>query len=278
MAFSPQMQHARSERLADGIGAVVFAIFIGAAVFFLIIPTLIVFPMSIGTSNYLEFPPKGFTLSWFSDYFNDRGWMRATWFSLRIALTTTFTATLIGTMTAIAMVRGAIPGKDLINALTLSPMIIPQIVIAVAIYLVFAPLHLTGNFFGFLIAHTVLAVPYVVLTVSASMQRFDPLLEKAALSCGANRLQTFWYVVVPGIMPGIIAGAVFAFMTSFDEATVAFFISGLDGTTITRKMFEDIDTNLTPLIAAVSVVMVLVSIGLMSVAHLLQSRRDRQPG
>jgi mannopine transport system permease protein len=117
-----------------------------------------------------------------------------------------------------------------------------------------------------------LSVPYVMLTVSAALQRFDPALELAALNCGASRAQSFWHVVLPDIAPGVAAGAVFAFLASFDEATVAFFISGIEGKTITRKLFEDIDYNLTPVIAAVSTVMVVVSLVLMGGVEWLRSR------
>jgi mannopine transport system permease protein len=117
-----------------------------------------------------------------------------------------------------------------------------------------------------------LSVPYVMLTVSAALQRFDPALELAALNCGASRAQAFWHVVLPNIAPGVAAGAVFAFLASFDEATVSFFISGVEGKTITRKLFEDIDYNLTPVIAAVSTVMVVVSLALMGGVEWLRSR------
>src|SRR5207249_5182068 len=125
---------------------------------------------------------------------------------------------------------------------------------------------------GFLVAHTMLAVPYVVITVTAALQRSDPALELAALNCGANRMQSFFFVVLPNILPGVAAGAVFAFLASFDEATVAFFISGVEGKTITRKMFEDIDFNLTPVIAAVSTVLTLVSLVLMSTIEIARQR------
>ncbi len=255
------------------LAAIAFTVIIGAILFFLMLPTLVVIPMSLGTANYIEFPPSGLTLRWYVEYLQDPEWVRATLFSLRVALATTLTATLIGTLAAIALVRGELPGKSFIQAMTLSPMVIPHIVIAVALFLVFAPLRLTGNFFGFLIAHTMLAVPYVVLTVSAALQRFDVTLELAALNCGANRVQAFLRVVLPNILPGVAAGGIFAFLTSFDEATVAFFISGIEGKTITRKMFEDIDFNLTPVIAAVSTVLVSASLILMAGVQLLQSRQ-----
>jgi mannopine transport system permease protein len=256
------------------LGRLLFATIVGAVVIFLILPTLVVIPVSFGSASYIQFPPRGFTLKWYLDFFRDPDWMAATWFSLKIAVSTTIAATVIGTLGALAMVRGRLPGKEFVQVLTLSPMVVPHIVMAVAIYLVFAPIGLTGNFFGFLLAHTMLSVPYVVITVSAVLQRFDSTLELAALNCGATRTQAFFWIVLPNILPGVAAGAVFAFLASFDEATVAFFISDVGGKTITRKMFEDIDFNLTPVIAAVSTVIMLVSLVLMTGVQLLQSRKQ----
>lgn len=143
---------------------------------------------------------------------------------------------------------------------------------AIALYLLFSPLQLTGNFFGFLLAHTMLTVPYVVISVSAALQRFDPILEMAALNCGAGRSRAFFEVVLPQILPGVITGAVFAFVSSFDEATVSFFISGVGGKTITRKLFEDINFSLTPVIAVVSSLIVCVSILLMGAVRIAQNK------
>ncbi|MBZ9994058.1 ABC transporter permease [Mesorhizobium sp. BH1-1-4] len=259
----------------NGLAALLAALPIGLILFFLVLPTLIVIPMSVGTSPYIEFPPHGLTFKWYQQYFGDPDWMAATWFSLRIAVATTFSATIIGTLSAVALVRGRVPGKEFLQALTLAPLIVPHIVIAVALYLFFAPLGLVGNFYGFVIAHSMLAVPYVVITVSAALQRFDANLELAALNCGATRIQAFIHVVLPNIWPGVAAGAVFAFLASFDEATVAFFISGIEGKTITRKMFEDIDFNLTPVIAAVSAILTLVSLVLMSTIKIASRQSDR---
>jgi len=161
------------------IGTLIFGGAVGLILFFLILPTLIVIPMSLGTSTYIEFPPRGVTLRWYLDYLRDPDWMAATFFSLRIALATTASATVVGTLASIALVRGNLPGKSVIQALTLSPMVVPHIVIAIAVYLFFAPLRLTGTFLGFLVAHTMLSVPYVVITVTAALQRFDPALERA---------------------------------------------------------------------------------------------------
>jgi mannopine transport system permease protein len=264
-----------SRAYSRAAGIIAIGAGIGCILFFLLLPTLIVLPMSLSETDYLEFPPRGLTLKWYSAYFNDPDWMAATWFSLKIALATTATATVAGTMAALAIVRGCLPFRSTLQALALGPMIVPHIILGVALYLAFAPLQLTGSFFGFLVAHTVLAVPYVIITVTASLQRFDPTLELAALNCGANRLQAFFLVALPNIIPGVAAAAVFAFLASFDEATVAFFISDISGKSIGRKMFEDIDFNLTPVIAAVSTVLVATSLLLMGTVHLLNGRRSR---
>lgn len=258
------------------MGIIAIGVGIGCILFFLLLPTLIVLPMSLSETDYIEFPPQGLTLKWYSAYFNDPDWMTATWFSLKIALATTATATVVGTMAALAIVRGSLPFRSTLQALALGPMIVPHIILGVALYLSFAPLQLTGSFYGFLVAHTVLAVPYVIITVTASLQRFDPTLELAALNCGANRLQAFFLVVLPNIVPGVAAAAVFAFLASFDEATVAFFISDIGGKSIGRKMFEDIDFNLTPVIAAVSTVLVATSLLLMGTLHLMNRKSRSQ--
>lgn len=269
----PARTPTRAGRKAS-IGQLVFGGVVLLILVFLVLPTLVVVPISLSAAPYMQFPPTEFSLRWYAEYFTDKDWMAATLFSTRIALSTTFAATIVGTLTAIALVRGNLPGKAIVLGLALGPLLLPHIVIAIALYLFFAPLKLTGNFFGFLLAHTMLAVPYVVICVSASLQRFDTTLELAALSCGANRRQAFFTVVLPNILPGIFAGGIFAFVSSFDEATVAFFISGIDGKTITRKLFEDIDFNLTPVIAVVATLLVSISLLLLGVYQLVQSRMD----
>jgi mannopine transport system permease protein len=231
--------------------------------------------MSLGEVSYIQFPPKGLTLKWYRAYLADADWMGATWFSAKIALATTIAATAIGTAASIALVRGRLPGAGAIQSMTLAPLVVPHIVLAVALYLVFAPMGLTGSFAGFTIAHTMLSVPYVVITVTAALVRVDPVFEIAALSCGASRLGAFFHVVLPDVAPGVATGAVFAFLASFDEATVAFFISGIEGKTITRKLFEDIDYNLTPIIAAASTAMMLLAFALMGLVEWLRRRAER---
>lgn len=249
---------------------------VGLVLFFLILPTVIIVPMSLNASSHLTFPPADLTLNWYREYFSDPDWIAATLFSLKIAVCTSLASTFIGTLTALAIVRGELPFKATIQAMAIGPMIVPHVVLGVALYLVFAPLELTGSLLGFLIGHTVLAVPFVVITVTASLQRLDTALELAAASCGATRLGCFLHVTLPNIIPGIAAGAVFAFLASFDEATVAFFISDVGGKSIGRKMFEDIDFNLTPVIAAASTVVVAASLCLIGIVHLVSSSASSQ--
>ncbi|MBB2838236.1 UNVERIFIED_ORG: mannopine transport system permease protein [Rhizobium etli] len=274
MAFIASRVNSNHRPFGKAVLRLLGGFLIGVILFFLLLPTLLVIPISLNDSSYIEFPPKGLTLRWYSEFLSDPDWRAATIFSLKIALSTTIASTAIGTMAAIGLVRGNLPGKTFLQTLSLGPMIVPHVVFGVALYLIFSPLGLTGNFAGFLIAHTVLSVPYVVITVSAALERFDPSLELAALNCGASRSRAFFSIVLPNISPALAAASVFAFLASFDEATVAFFISDTGGKTISRKMFEDIDFNLTPVIAAVSTLLVAVSLILMGSIHLLTGRGE----
>ncbi|MCD9007827.1 ABC transporter permease [Luteimonas sp. XNQY3] len=257
-------------------GELALACIVCAVLVFLVAPTLIVIPMAFGEAEYIEFPPSSYGLRWFQRYFSDPDWIDSTLFSLKIAFGSMIGATLVGTAAALALARSRLPGSGLLYALTLSPLVLPHIVLAIALYLSFAPLRLVGTTTGFLLAHTMLGVPYVVITVSAALRGFDPMLELAALNCGASRTRAFFDVVLPSIWPGIVAGAIFAFLSSFDEATVALFISDVGGKTLTRKFFEEIDFNLTPVIAAVSTIMVVISVAAMATGAFIRRREATQ--
>jgi mannopine transport system permease protein len=239
---------------------------------FLVLPTLLVVGMSLSSESYIDFPPSDVSIRWYIAYLEDLQWMRATTLSLKIAAGAMVMSTLIGTMASLAFVRGTLPGGELIRVLSLSPMITPSIVTAVAVYLAFSPIGLTDNYFGFVIAHTVLAVPYVVLIVTASLATFDTDIELAALNCGASRLRAFFEVILPNIAPGVISAAVLSFLTSFDEATVAIFIAGAHQQTLPSKLFEDISSTLTPIIPAVATTMVVLSLTLMGLLVVARAR------
>jgi mannopine transport system permease protein len=239
---------------------------------FLMVPTIIVVPMSFGPDRHLQFPPRGLTLHWYAEYLQDRDWIEATLFSLKAGTISAVCATVIGTMVALALVRGRPPGRRMIETLVVGPVVVPHIALAVALYLVFDRLGLNGTLPGFAAAHTVLALPFTVFSVLAALRRFDPALEMAALSCGANRWRAFRHVVLPQILPGIASAALFAFVISFDEAVVSFFISDIDGKTLPRKMFEDIDYDLSPVLAAVATLLTALSLVVLLAAQLIGRR------
>jgi ABC-type spermidine/putrescine transport system permease subunit II len=242
---------------------------------FLILPIFIILPISFSSAKYLQFPPKGFSLQWYQEYFSDRVWISATLLSLRVATITMLAATVLGTMASLALVRGKFRGKALLHGFLLSPMIIPVIIISIAIYLFFAKLRLIGTSLGLVLAHTVLALPFVVVNVSATLKGFDETLERAAMSLGANRFTAFMKVTLPLIRPGVISGALFAFITSFDEVVIAIFISGAEAVTLPKQMWDGIRISINPTIAAVSSLLICFSIALMLALELLRSRMAR---
>jgi mannopine transport system permease protein len=239
---------------------------------FLMVPTIIIIPMSVGPDRFLQFPPRGFTLEWYGAYFSDRDWIAATLFSLKAGVIAAILATVIGTMVALSLVRGRPPGRRAIETLVVGPIVVPHIALAVALFLVFDRLGLTGTLVGFAAAHTVLALPFAVFSVLAALRRFDPALEMAARSCGASRWRAFLHVTLPQILPGIASAALFAFIISFDEAVVSFFISDIDGKTLPRKMFEDIDYDLSPVLAAVATLLTALSVVVLLAAHWIGRR------
>ena len=237
---------------------------------FLLLPSLLIMPMSVGESAFLEFPPTGFTLRWYDDYLSDRDWIDPTIFSFQIAILVAVMATTLGTMAAVALVRGRIAGRSLIYLLILSPIIAPNIVIAIAMFFFFAELHMIGNLWAFVLGHTVLALPYVVLTVSAALYRYDSDLDLAAFSMGAGRVQTFFRVTLPLTWPGVLSGAVLAFIISFDETTIAFFVSGTRDKTLPRRLFENVEETVSPTVAAVATLLTLMTVALTVLALLFR--------
>jgi mannopine transport system permease protein len=235
----------------------------GVILVFLILPTVLVVPMSFSPTNYLQFPPAGFSTRWYAAYFSDQSWIDATLFSLQIAAMTTMASAVIGTMASVALVRGRIPGQETLTALMLAPLIVPHVVVAIAVYFQLSPLGLIGTRLAFVLVHTALAVPYVLLVVTAALQRVPSSYEMAGLNLGASRFDCFRLITLPLIMPAVAAGSIFAFLASFDETVVSFFISGVEHKTITRKLMEDIEFNLSPLIAAASTIFVVATVLLM---------------
>lgn len=241
---------------------------------FLVLPAFIVIPMSFGSSEYLKFPPVDFSLKWYSEFIKSERWVGSLWLSLQVAVCTTVIATLVGTLASLAMTRGNFPGKALVNTIIISPMIVPVIILAIAIYGLYAKLGMIGTRAGLVSAHTVLALPYVFLIMTSNLHQFDISLELAAMNLGANRIKTFFFVTLPLIFPGMMTSAIFAFITSFDELVVANFISGIRGTTLPKQMFDGIRLEVSPVVASVSSILIVVSI---VTILLLQSLRSEEP-
>jgi putative spermidine/putrescine transport system permease protein len=258
-----------------GWGRLLLWVVVGLVFLYLVFPILIVVPVSFSSAKYLQFPPPGFSLQWYDEYFSRRDWLEATWLSVRVALITAALATVLGTAASLSLVRGRFWGRNLINSFIVSPMIIPSIIVAIGVYFFYARLQIIGNQYALVLAHTVLAIPFVIINVSATLIGFDERLEYAAMNLGANRWQTFMKVTLPIVRPGVLAGALFAFITSFDELIVALFVSGTGAVTLPRKMWESLRQDIDPTIAAVSTVLIVASILLLLSAELLRQRGER---
>lgn len=241
---------------------------------FLLAPIVIIIPMSFGSSASLEFPPRGLSLQWYDKYFSSASWLSASWVSLKVALGATALATVLGTLMSFALVRGRFPGRTALSALTLAPLIVPGVVIAVALYLLLARVGLSGTTPGLILAHTTIALPFVVVNVSISLRSFDENLERAAASAGATPFQVFRHVTLPVIRPGFIAGALFAFMASFDEVIIAIFLSGRNATTLPKRMWDSVLLETDPVIAAISTMLIVGTIAVLTASAAVR----RTPG
>lgn len=244
---------------------------------FLVLPVFVIIPISFSSARFLQFPPQGFSLQWYAEYFGSRNWVYATIRSFQVAILTMITATILGTLASFAIVRGDFKGKRLIYGIILSPLIIPVIITSVAVYYFFAKFHLVGTIWGLVLAHTALAIPFVVVNVTATLQGFDITLERAALSLGANRLVTFRKVTFPIIWPGIVSGSLFAFITSFDEVVVAIFLCGAKPT-LPKQMWDGIRISINPTISAVASLLIVFSILLFLSFHILARRSQKMKG
>ncbi len=254
------------------VGKFILGTFVGIIFIFLVIPTILVVPMSFTETRYLVFPPEGFSLQWHQEFFTDKRWVEPTIFSLKLASLTTVVSLVIGTMASLALVRGIIPGKRIVHLFFLSPMMIPLIVTAFAVYGMFANLRLIGTLPGLVIAHTIIGVPYVILVIMANLYRFDTSLELAARNLGANAFKTFMYITLPLIKPGIIAAGVFCFIESLDELVLVLFLVGTTKMTLPLRMFSEIEFRIAPTVAAASTVFIVAAIGTIIVLSFIEKK------
>jgi len=247
--------------------------------FLLIVPSLVVIPMSFSASQYLEFPPKEWSLRWYENYFfswkvengfND--WMSATWTSVKVAILTIIVATPIGTMAAYGLVNGSSRLSKILFPIFISPMMVPIILVAIGLFYFFVQFKLVGSVFGLVLGHSLVAMPLVLIIVFSALKNYDMNQEKVARSLGASRFRAFREITLPQIKFSIVSASLIAFLTSFDEIIISLFVSGGDNSTITRSMFLALRDQIDPTIAAISTILIIVSSGLLILVQLLGNK------
>ncbi|MGO4739156.1 ABC transporter permease [Bosea sp. 2KB_26] len=259
-ASDTQITH-RSRLWLYGLGVLVLA--------FLALPTLIVIPMSFSQSQYLEFPPRQWSLRWYEAFFSSQSWMAATGTSLKAGICTALVATPVGTLAAYGLHVSRLRFGGVVILALLTPTIVPVILVGVALFYAFVQLKMVNSFIGIVLAHTMLAVPIVMMIVGSALKSFDLDQERVARSLGATRAQAFLQVTMPQIGFAIVTSALLSFLTSFDEVVVSLFVSGGDNSTLTRAMFMALRDQIDPTIAAISTIMIVITSLLLAASQLL---------
>lgn len=234
------------------------SIYFWSVAFYLLFPLLVIAPISFGEDQLMRFPPKALSLRWYLEYFRNPQWVHATLLSGQVALCTAFLATAVGTMAALALERGQYLGVAAVRGLLTSPLVVPHIFFAVGIFVLASRLDITGNAWVLIGAHTVLALPFVVMMVSAPLRQVDRNLEMAARVMGAGPLRAFWVGALPSLLPSIVAAAVFSFFVSFDELVIAeFLMAGQE--TLPMRIWADLKLQMNPTISAVATLLIFVT-------------------
>ncbi|GAA0786884.1 ABC transporter permease [Roseibium denhamense] len=253
--------------------------------FFLIFPIMVIVPLSFNAQDFftftpemLAFDPAGYSLKHYDDFFTNPDWQQALRNSVMIAPAATILATVLGTLAAIGLSQSHVPYKSAIMAVLISPMIVPLIISAAGMYFFYSRIGLQGTYWGVVLAHAALGTPFVIITVTATLVGFDRSLVRAAANLGADPVTTFFKVQMPLIIPGVVSGALFAFITSFDEVVVVLFLGSASQQTLPWQMFTGLREQISPTILAVASLMVAISIVLLTVLELLRRRSERLRG
>jgi len=270
----PKVLKTPGQRLGDGL---LWAWTI-ATLFFLVAPLFVIIPLSFNAGSFLSFPMPGWSWRWYQELWHTPIWWTSFRHSLIVGTGATAIATVLGTLAAVGLSMATFRGKNLLMALLISPLIVPLIIVAAGTYFYFVPLGLANSLLGLTLVHAALGAPFVLITVSATLVGFDRNLTRAGASLGAPPLVVFWKITMPLIAPGMIAGALFAFITSFDELVVAMFLTGPGQRTLPRQMFDGIRENLSPTILAVATLLILFSIALLTTMELLRRRNVKLRG
>ncbi len=267
-----------------------YRIICAAIFFFLIAPILVIIPLSFNAEPYFTFTPQmlslqpeAFSTRWYEDIVNNDQWLHSIKNSFIVGIASTMLATALGTLAALGLSRAELPAKGIIMGVLISPMIVPLIITAAAMFFFYsAPFGsgfaLTQTYAGVILAHAALGTPFVVITVTATLVGFDKNLIRASNSLGADMPRTFFKVIMPLILPGVISGALFAFVTSFDEVVVVLFMVGFEQRTIPRQMWAGIREQISPTILAVATLLIVLSTLLLAAIELLHRRNERMRG
>jgi putative spermidine/putrescine transport system permease protein len=249
-----------------------------AVLLFLISPILAIMPLSFNSVPFFTYPMPGLSLRWYEDFFLTDRWQGALRNSIFVASSTTVLATILGTLAALGLSRSNFPFRTAVMSLLISPIVVPVVITAVGMYFFYADVGLLNSYTGLILAHTTLAAPFVVITVTATLIGFDHSLSRAAAGLGAPPITVFFKVILPLILPGMISGALFAFGTSFDEVVVVLFVASPEQRTLPKVMFSGIREMISPTITAAATVLILVSIAMLTTVELLRRRSDRLRG
>ena len=239
-------------------------------ILFLLAPIVIVLITSFNDSPYMEFPPRHFSLRWYSYFFASAHWVDPALLSLRVALVVTMCATVLGTLAAIGIVRGGFHGRRVLELFFISPMVVPVVVLALGLFFLFSGAHLLDRPLALYLGHTLAATPVVIVLVRAGLQATDPSLQLVARSLGAGYWRALLHVTLPSIRESVGAAAVFSFLVSFDEVVIAIFVGGPDATTLPKRMWETIRFEIDPTLTAISSLLTLLAIGVLVSAELLR--------
>ena len=232
-------------------------------VFYLLAPTLVIVPMSFTEASILSFPPEGFSMRWYELMLTKPAWSTAIRNSVVVATVTAVLATGLGTLAALGMTRGRFPGRSVLNGLALSPLIVPVVIIAIGMFSLFVQWRISGSIVGLVVAHAALALPFVIVNVATSLRTIDRNLELAAANLGATPARTFQRITLPLILPGVLAGAIFAFITSWDEVVVAIFLTTARFRTLPVEMWQQVRQVVDPTVAAVATTLLVVTTALL---------------
>lgn len=266
------------DTLSTRISRLLLYTFSAAVCAFLVLPVVAIVPLSFNSAAFLTYPLAGFSLRWYEELAGSSGWLGALRNSLLVAVATTAIATPIGTLAALGLARLTSAMKPLLIAALLAPMFVPAIIVAVAMYYLYAPLGLAQSFIGLVLAHTTLATPFVVLVIHAALQGFDTSLLRAASSLGAHPIVVICRILLPLIAPGVFAAAIFAFTTSFDEIVLALLLAGAGQKTLPLQMFDGIHEQISPAITAAATLLAATSVVLLATVELMRRRRARLLG